>query len=231
MLWQIASSQSPCGVRMLIECNHRNHHGLAPGSSQFSKTWVGRQRLQKEIQEYRKKIYVNVLIVGAVILLYICINGKVQIEKGINMRHILELWNGYCNLIFYVKGNLFYLNEPLSDKTYIMHGTLSACLSWLMTGAGAVRYLNKYTEDPVNVVLSGRDVLFLINRGSSPSYNSVYTAQNFSALDFCKDVLEIFRENPKGWSEYTKGSNRTAEEIETELTRLADEIEELLNDI
>ena len=154
MLWQIASSQSPCGVRMLIECNHRNPHGLAPGSSQFSKTWVGRQRLQKEIQEYRKKIYVNVLIVGAVILLYICINGKVQIEKGINMRHILELWNGYCNLIFYVKGNLFYLNEPLSDKTYIMHGTLSACLSWLMTGAGAVRYLNKYTEDPVNVVLS-----------------------------------------------------------------------------
>ena len=216
---------------MLIECNHRNPHGLAPGSSQFSKTWVGRQRLQKEIQEYRKKIYVNVLIVGAVILLYICINGKVQIEKGINMRHILELWNGYCNLIFYVKGNFFYLNEPLSDKTYIMHGTLSACLSWLMTGAGAVRYLNKYTEDPVNVVLSGRDVLFLINRGSSPSYNSVYTAQNFSALDFCKDVLEIFRENPKGWSEYTKGANRTAEEIETELTRLADEIEELLNDI
>ena len=85
---------------------------------------------------------------------YIRINGKFQIEKGINMRHILELWNGYCNLIFYVKGNLFYLNEPLSDKTYIMHGTLSACLSWLMTGAGAVRYLNKYTEDPVNVVLS-----------------------------------------------------------------------------
>ena len=79
--------------------------------------------------------------------------------------------------------------------------------------------------------ISGRDVLFLINRGSSPSYNSVYTAQKFSALDFCKDVLEIFRENPKGWSEYTKGSNRTAEEIETELTRLADEIEELLNDI
>ena len=91
----------------------------------------------------QKKIYVNVLIVGAVILLYICINGNFQIEKGINMRHILELWNGYCNLIFYVKGNLFYLNEPLSDKTYIMHGTLNACLSWLMTGAGAVRYLNK----------------------------------------------------------------------------------------
>lgn len=166
--------------------------------SDFSKTWVGRQRLQKEIQEYRKKY---------------------------------ELWNGYCNLIFYVKGNLFYLNEPLSDKTYIMHGTLNACLSWLMTGAGAVRYLNKYTENPVNVVLSGRDVLFLINRGSSSSYNSVYTAQNFSALDFCKNVLETFRENPKGWSEYTKGSNRTAEEIETALTRLADEIEELLNDI
>ena len=225
MLWQRALSQSPCGVRMLIECNHRNPHGLAPGSSQFSKTWVGRQRLQKEIQEYRKKIYVNVLIVGAVILLYICINGKVQIEKGINMRHILELWNGYCNLIFNdVKDNLFYLNEPLSDKTYIMHGTLSACLSWLMTGAGAVRYLNKYTEDPVNVVLSGRDVLFLINRGSSSSYNSVYTAQNFSALDFCKNVLETFRESPKGWSEYTKGSNRTAEEIETEPTRLADEM-------
>lgn len=39
---------------------------------------------------------------------YIRINGKFQIEKGINMRHILELWNGYCNLIFYVKGNLFY---------------------------------------------------------------------------------------------------------------------------
>lgn len=100
-----------------------------------------------------------------------------------------------------------------------------------MTGAGAVRHLNKYTEDPVNVVLSGRDVLFLINRGSSPSYNSVYTAQNFSALDFCKDVLEAFRENPKGWSEYTKSSDRTAKEIETELTRLANEIEELLNDI
>ena len=193
---------------------------------------MGRKtKASKRNTRIQKKIYVNVLIVGAVILLYICINGKFQIEKGINMRHILELWNGYCNLIFYVKGNLFYLNEQLSDKTYIMHGTLSACLSWLMTGAGAVRYLNKYTEDPVNVVLSGRDVLFLINRGSSPSYNSVYTAQNFSALDFCKDVLEIFRENPKGWSEYTKGSNRTAEEIETELTRLADEIEELLNDV
>lgn len=112
-----------------------------------------------------------------------------------------------------------------------MHGTLNACLSWLMTGAGAVRYLNKYTENPVNVVLSGRDVLFLINRGSGLSYNSVYTAQNFLALDFCKDVLEAFRENPKGWSEYTKSSDRTAKEIETELTRLADEIEELLNDV
>ena len=193
---------------------------------------LGRKtKASKRNTRIQKKIYVNVLVVGAVILLYICINGKFQIEKGINMKHILELWNGYCNLIFYVKGNLFYLNEPLSDKTYIMHGTLSACLSWLMTGAGAVRYLNKYTENPVNVVLSGRDVLFLINRGSSSSYNSVYTAQNFSALDFCKNVLETFRENPKGWSEYTKGSNRTAEEIETELTRLADEIEELLNDI
>lgn len=61
MLWQIASSQSPCGVRMLIECNHRNPHGLAPGSSQFSKTWVGRQRLQKEIQEYRKKFSKGIL--------------------------------------------------------------------------------------------------------------------------------------------------------------------------
>ena len=34
MLWQRASSQSPCGVRMLIECHHRNPRGLAPGSSQ-----------------------------------------------------------------------------------------------------------------------------------------------------------------------------------------------------
>ena len=34
MLWQRASSQSPCGVRMLIECNHRNLRELAPGSSQ-----------------------------------------------------------------------------------------------------------------------------------------------------------------------------------------------------
>lgn len=116
---------------------------------------MGRKtKASKRNTRIQKKIYVNVLIVGAVILLYICINGKFQIEKGINMRHILELWNGYCNLIFYVKGNLFYLNEQLSDKTYIMHGTLNACLSWLMTGAGAVRYLNKYTENPVNVVLS-----------------------------------------------------------------------------
>lgn len=194
---------------------------------------MGRKaKASKRNTRIQKKIYVNVLIVGAVILWYIRINGKFQIEKGINMGHILELWNGYCNLIFNdVKDNLFYLNEPLSDKTYIMHGTLNACLSWLMTGAGAVRYLNKYTENPVNVVLSGRDVLFLINRGSGLSYNSVYTAQNFSALDFCKDILKTFRENPKGWSEYTKSSDRTAKEIETELTRLADEIEELLNDI
>lgn len=35
VLWQRASSQSPCGVRMLIECNHRNPRGLAPGSSQY----------------------------------------------------------------------------------------------------------------------------------------------------------------------------------------------------
>lgn len=34
MLWQRALSQSPCGVRMLIECNHRNPRGLAQGSSQ-----------------------------------------------------------------------------------------------------------------------------------------------------------------------------------------------------
>ena len=34
MLWQRASSQSPCGVRMLIKCNHRNPRGLAPGNSQ-----------------------------------------------------------------------------------------------------------------------------------------------------------------------------------------------------
>ena len=33
MLWQRASSQSPCGVRMLIEYHHRNPRGLAPGSS------------------------------------------------------------------------------------------------------------------------------------------------------------------------------------------------------
>lgn len=147
------------------------------------------------------------------------------------MRHMLELGDGYCNLIFDdTDNNLFYLKEPLSDKTYIMHGTLNACLSWLMTGAGAVRYLN-YTKDPVNIVLSGRNVLLLINRGSCPSYNSVYTAQSFSALDFCKDALAAFRENPKGWSEYAKNPDRTAEEIEKELTRLADEIEELLDDI
>ena len=66
---------------------------------------------------------------------------------------------------------------------------------------------------------------------SYQSHEDATVYSQFSALDFCKDVLEIFRENPKGWSEYTKGSNRTAEEIETELTRLADEIEELLNDI
>ena len=39
MLWQRASSQSPCGARMLIECNHRNPRGLAPGSSQFLINW------------------------------------------------------------------------------------------------------------------------------------------------------------------------------------------------
>ena len=70
---------------------------------------MGRKtKASKRNTRIQKKIYVNVLIVGAVILLYICINGKFQIEKGVNMGHILELWNGYCNLIFYVKGNLFY---------------------------------------------------------------------------------------------------------------------------
>ena len=159
---------------------------------------MGRKtKASKRNTRIQKKIYVNVLIVGAVILLYICINGKFQIEKGINMRHILELWNGYCNLIFYVKGNLFYLNEQLSDKTYIMHGTLNACLSWLMTGAGAVRYLNKYTENPVNVVLSGRDVLFLINRGSSSSYNRYILLKIFSALDFLQELGNIQRKSKR----------------------------------
>ena len=36
MLWQRASSQSPCGARRLIECHHRNPRGLAPGSSQLT---------------------------------------------------------------------------------------------------------------------------------------------------------------------------------------------------
>ena len=49
--------------------------------SEFSKTWVGRQRLQKRNTRIQKKIYVNVLIVGAVILLYICINGKFKSRK------------------------------------------------------------------------------------------------------------------------------------------------------
>ena len=53
---------------------------------------MGRKtKASKRNTRIQKKIYVNVLIVGAVILLYICINGKFQIEKAARRANDLAL--------------------------------------------------------------------------------------------------------------------------------------------
>ena len=59
MLWQRTSSQSPCGVRMLIKCNHRNPRGLAPGSSQSlqQRQFPDFREEQQEDEKRPKKLY------------------------------------------------------------------------------------------------------------------------------------------------------------------------------
>lgn len=146
------------------------------------------------------------------------------------MRHILKLVQGYCELTFC--DDLFYFNESLSPKTHVMYSTLNACLSWLTTGAGSaryfVRYLDEYVQDDtITIVLTGNEVILIRHYLNS---NSLLAVNNLSPFDFCKDILETFRKNPESWSEFTKDPDRTTKEIEKLLTKLANELTEIIEE-
>lgn len=146
------------------------------------------------------------------------------------MTHILDLFRDDCYLTISDEDSC-YISESLSPESHVMYCSLNACLSWLMTGSGAVIYYSKHLDTILTVVLTRKNVILLLHYRYSIHKDSMAVMKSFSALDFCKDILKTFLANPKGWSEFTKDPDRTAEEIEAELIKLADEVKENLEDI
>lgn len=79
--------------------------------------------------------------------------------------------------------------------TDVMHDVLSACVSYLETGAAAIRLDCSGAE--YTVILTG-EIIYILD-DTELSQIDILDFGNFSPRKFCENVLKCYKENPESW--------------------------------
>lgn len=111
-------------------------------------------------------------------------------------------------------GGEFAINMSISPETDVIYDTLNACLSWLTTGCGAVRYYDAI-DDTMSIALVMTDNVFMCWQYGYYEELTVY--ENVSAKDFCRNILLYFGKYKDDWIKFSakKEKGKTREEIIT----------------
>ena len=93
--------------------------------------------------------------------------------------------------------------------TDVMHDTLSACVSYLETGAAAIRLDCSGAE--YTVILTG-EIIYMLD-DTELSQIDILDFGNFTPKRFCENILECYKECPENWIDLA-GTGLPEENIE-----------------
>ena len=94
--------------------------------------------------------------------------------------------------------------------TDVMHDVLSACVSYLETGAAAIRLNCSGAE--YTVILTG-EIVYMLDDTELPQIH-ILDFGNFTPQNFCKNVVNCYKEMPESWINLTN-TGISEEDIET----------------
>lgn len=79
--------------------------------------------------------------------------------------------------------------------TDVMHNALAACVSYLETGAAAIRLDCSGAE--YTVILTG-EIIYILDDTELPQIH-IFDFGNFTPKKFCENILKCYKENPESW--------------------------------
>jgi len=94
--------------------------------------------------------------------------------------------------------------------TDVMHDALSACVSYLETGATAIRLDCSGAE--YTVILTG-EIIYILD-DTELTQIDILDFGNFTPKKFCKNILDCYKEAPESWINLTN-TGISEEDIET----------------
>lgn len=93
--------------------------------------------------------------------------------------------------------------------TDVMHAVLSACVSYLETGAAAIRLNCSGAE--YTVILTG-EIIYILDDTELPQIH-ILDFGDFTPKKFCENILKCYKENPENWIDLA-GTGLPEENIE-----------------
>lgn len=93
--------------------------------------------------------------------------------------------------------------------TDVMHDVLSACVSYLETGAAAIRLDCSGAE--YTVILTG-EIIYILDDTELPQIH-ILDFGDFTPKKFCENILKCYKENPESWIDFV-GTGLPKEDIE-----------------
>ena len=93
--------------------------------------------------------------------------------------------------------------------TDVMHDVLSACVSYLETGAAAIRLDCSGAE--YTVILTG-EIIYILDDTELPQIH-ILDFGDFTPKKFCENILKCYKENPERWIDFV-GTGLPKEDIE-----------------
>ena len=93
--------------------------------------------------------------------------------------------------------------------TDVMHDALSACVSYLKTGAASIRLDCSGAE--YTVILTG-EIIYILDDTELPQIH-ILDFGNFTPKKFCENILKCYKENPESWIDLV-GTGLPEEDIE-----------------
>lgn len=93
--------------------------------------------------------------------------------------------------------------------TDVMHDVLSACVSYLETGAAAIRLDCSGAE--YTVILTG-EIIYILDDTELPQIH-ILDFGDFTPRKFCENILKCYKENPENWIDLA-GTGLPEENIE-----------------
>lgn len=79
--------------------------------------------------------------------------------------------------------------------TDVMYNALAACVSYLETGAAAIRLDCSGAE--YTVILTG-EIIYILDDTELPQIH-ILDFGNFTPKKFCENILKCYKENPESW--------------------------------